>query len=66
MDTLIPSIHYNNYKANFRSSPESEEVVALSSHREADCCLKENGCTQWKNINFSDDIIIESCKACFN
>ena len=30
--------------------------------------LKENGFTpsQWKNVKSGDDIIIESCKACFN
>jgi len=30
--------------------------------------LKENGCTpcQWKNVKSGDDIIIKSCKACFN
>jgi len=30
--------------------------------------LKENGCIpcQWKNLKCGDDIIIESCKACFN
>jgi len=30
--------------------------------------LKEKGCTpcQWENLKCSDDIIIESCKACFN
>lgn len=30
--------------------------------------LKENGCTpcQWKNVKAGDDIIIQSCKACFN
>lgn len=30
--------------------------------------LKENGCTpcEWKNLKCGDDIIIESCKACFN
>jgi len=30
--------------------------------------LKEYGCTpcQWKNLKCSDDIIIESCKGCFN
>ena len=30
--------------------------------------LKENGCTpcQWNNVKCGDDIIIESCKACFD
>ncbi|CAI6376386.1 unnamed protein product [Macrosiphum euphorbiae] len=30
--------------------------------------LKENGCTpcQWNNVKCGDDIVIESCKACFD